>query len=290
ETVVGVKAKDRDGNALTFNAPITIDATGRTGLSMNRHGWRVRDKVLNKIAIWTYFKGAKRDPGKDEGATTVAYVEEKNWFWYIPLKDDRVSVGIVGEKDYLYKDARDPKEIFHREVEKNAWIKDHLEPGESEGEYRVTGEFSYRSEYCSIDGLVMAGDAFAFLDPVFSSGVMLALKSGQLAAEAIDRALDDNDVSAARFADYGKTMCSGIEAMRRLVYTFYDDQFSFKDVLMKSPDLKSDMTDCLIGHVDRDYDEMFEAVSEFARLPEPLPHGKPREPVLENSSGHAGNG
>ena len=69
--------------------------------------WRRRDPKLNKIAIWTLYKGAKRDPGLDEGATTVAYLEDRGWFWNIPMRDDIVSSGVVAERDYLYKDTRD---------------------------------------------------------------------------------------------------------------------------------------------------------------------------------------
>jgi flavin-dependent dehydrogenase len=71
----------------------------------------VRDPYLNKIAVWTYYKGAMRDAGVDEGATTVAYVPEKGWFWYIPLAGDVVSVGVVAEKDYLYNGTKDLAEI-----------------------------------------------------------------------------------------------------------------------------------------------------------------------------------
>ncbi|NJM85399.1 MAG: hypothetical protein HC839_04405, partial [Leptolyngbyaceae cyanobacterium RM2_2_21] len=77
----------------------------------------------------TYYKGAKRDPGLDEGATTVAYVAEKGWFWYIPLPDDVVSVGIVAEKDYLHRHGKDPQTIFQAEIENNLWINDHLSTG-----------------------------------------------------------------------------------------------------------------------------------------------------------------
>ena len=147
--VVGVKAVTQDGAAREFFAPITIDATGRDAFAVTRNGWKVRDPMLNKIAVWTYYKGALRDPGIDEGATTVAYVPEKGWFWYIPLANDIVSVGVVAEKDYLYKDTHDLAQIFHREVKKNAWIEKHLAAGQQFGPYRVTGEYSYRSCYCA---------------------------------------------------------------------------------------------------------------------------------------------
>ena len=273
--VVGVKAAAKTGETMEIRAPITIDATGRDAFSVTRNGWKVRDPYLNKIAIWTYYKGALRDPGIDEGATTVAYLPDKGWFWYIPLPDDIISVGVVAEKDYLYKDTRDLAEIYHREVGNNKWIEQHVAVGQQTGPYRVTGEYSYRSRHCAADGLVLVGDAFAFLDPVFSSGVFVALRSGELAADAIDVALSAGDVSAGRFAEYGSQVCYGIESMRRLVYTFYDHEFSFRKFLNHHPDLNDDLTECLMGNLFRDFDPLFEAVAKFAKVPPPLSHGKP---------------
>jgi len=273
--VAGVKAVAKDGEIREFHAPVTIDATGRDAFAMTRNGWKVRDPYLNKIAVWTYYKGALRDPGLDEGATTVAYVPEKGWFWYIPLPDDVVSVGVVAEKDYLYRDTHDLPAIFHNQVRKNVWIEQHLAAGQQFGPYRVTGEYSYRSRYCATDGLVLAGDAFGFLDPVFSSGVFLALRSGELAGDAVDAALTAGDVSAAQFSEYGAQVCRGVEAMRRLVYAFYNREFSFRVFLSEYPHLKGDMTDCLIGNPFRDFQPLFDAVAKFADVPQPLPHGKP---------------
>ena len=273
--VVGVVAESAAGERYELNAQITIDASGRDGIFQSKKKWRRRDPKLNKIAIWTLYKGAKRDLGLDEGATTVAYLEDRGWFWNIPMRDDIVSSGIVAERDYLYKDTRDPKEIFEREIENNVWIKEHLSCGEQFGEYWVTGEYSYRSEHCADDGIVLAGDAFAFLDPVFSSGVFLALKSGEMAADAIDVALESGDVSASQFRDYGERLCQAIETMRSLVYAFYDNDFSFGKLIKKHGDLQGALTDCLIGDlVDKDYDPLINAISEITELPDPLSHGR----------------
>ena len=272
---VGVEAVTKDGRKLEFRAPMTIDATGRDSLSMLRNGWRVRDAKLNKIAIWTYYTGAVRDPGLDAGATTIASVPERGWFWYIPLPRDSVSVGIVAEKDYLYRGTRDLEGIFLRELGENTWVREHLATGERTEPLRVTGEFSYRSRYCAADGLVLAGDAFGFLDPVFSSGLFFALRSGELAGQAVDEALTAGDFSASRFTVYSEEMRSGIEAMRRLVYAFYDQDFSFGKLLKGHPELGPDLTDCLIGNLSRDFEPLFTAVAEFADVPEALPHGGP---------------
>lgn len=275
DRVVGVEAEDDDGR-FVLRAPVTVDASGRDMFAINRRGWQRRDPVLDKVSMWTYYEGARRDPGLDAGATTVAYLPEKGWFWYIPLKGDVVSVGIVAERDYVYRDGvKDPALIFAREIEHNAWIKEHLAPGRQVGRYHATAEFSYRGQHCASDGLVLVGDAFAFLDPVFSSGVFLALKSGELAAGAIDAALELGDVTADAFTDYSRTLCQGIEAMRKLVYAFYNQRFSFGKVIKQHPDVRGDLTDCLIGDLFRDFDELFAAVGEFAELPKPLSYGKP---------------
>ena len=274
-TVSGVRAKAKDGSMLEFRAPITIDASGRDSLSMLRNNWRVRDDQLKKISIWTYYKGALRDPGRDEGATTIASIPERGWFWYIPLPDDMVSVGVVAESDYLYRDTRDLEEIFLREVTNNRWIEKHLAIGRRTEPLRVTGEFSYRSRYTAADGLVLTGDAFGFLDHVFSSGLFFALRGGELVADAVDAALTAGDYSAGRFNDYANEMCSGMEAMRRLVYAFYDHGFSFADLMKEHPDLSPDLTDCLIGNLSRDFEPLFKAVSKFAAVPDPLSHGRP---------------
>ena len=107
------------------------------------------------------------------------------------------------------------------------------------------------------------------------SGVFLALKSGEMAADAVDAALTAGDTSGARFAEYGERLCGGIENMRKLVYSFYDPNFSFGRVIKAQPHLRGNLTDCLIGDLfEKEYDELFAAIGEFAELPAPLPHGR----------------
>ena len=273
---VGVRAKTKAGETLEFKAPMTLDCSGRDGFAPTRLNWRIREPKLNKVAVWTYYRGALRDPGLDEGATTVAYVPDKGWFWYIPQHRNMVSVGVVAEGKYLTRDGvRDPKDIFNREIEQNAWIKDHLAPGTQVGSYYLTSEFSWRSRYCAADGLLLAGDSFGFLDPVFSSGVMLALKSGIMAADAIAAALKAQDFSAERFTEYGRTMIEGLENMRKLVYAFYDQKFSFRKLTDRHPDLTGLITDCLSGDVNKDFSKLYAGVAETAEVPEPLPYGMP---------------
>jgi flavin-dependent dehydrogenase len=267
--MVGVRGALKGGVSETFHGDVVVDASGRDALIASRLGLKQRDPDLNKVAIFTYFKGAKRDPGLDAGATTVAYIPEKGWFWYIPLPDDVVSVGVVAEPSYLYRDTRDPEEIFCREAEACAWIKDHLEPGQFLGPIRVTGEFSYRSTEIGGDGFCLVGDAFSFLDPVFSTGVFLALKSGEMAADAIHEGLKHGPIAASTFAGYRHDLQWALAQFRRLVLSFYDQEFSFREFVKTYPDLHPRLVDALVGNVFADLHELFEALTAFAERTSP---------------------
>jgi flavin-dependent dehydrogenase len=276
DRVVGVRAQPKDGAVTEYRAPITLDCTGKEAFCAVRNNWRVKDPYLNKIAVWTYYQGAKRDDGIDEGATTVAYVPDKGWFWYIPQHNDMVSVGVVAEGKYLTRDGvKSPESIFKREIEQNQWIKQHLACGKQVGSYFLTSEYSHHSKHCGTEGLLLVGDAFAFLDPVFSSGVMLALKSGVMAADAVHQAIVERDFSPERFSEYATFIRQGVENMRKLVYAFYDPEFSFKKLIDKYPDAAGEITDCLSGDVNKDFTQLWKWISEFVPLPEDLPLGQP---------------
>lgn len=276
QRVVGVRAQAKSLEDVEFRAPITLDCTGKESFTAVRNNWRAKDPYLNKVAVWTYYQGSKREPGLDEGQTTVAMIPEKGWFWHIPQHNDMVSVGVVAEGKYLTRGGvKDPKTIFHREVEENLWIKDHLSIGRQVGDYFITSEYSFHSRHCGCEGLLLVGDAFAFLDPVFSSGLMLALKSGVLAGDAVHEAITARDYSPARFGDYARFMREGVENMRKLVYAFYDPNFSFKQVIDKYPEAADEITDCLSGDVNKDFSSLWNKIREFAPLPEDLPVGRP---------------
>lgn len=274
--VAGVRVETENGEEVV-SAPITVDCTGRDALASRLLGWRVMDPRLRKISLWSYYRGGRRNPGRyDEGATTIALLPGRGWFWYIPLADDEVSVGVTAEADYLYREGRDPEAIFRREIEVNPWIRDNLESAAKTAPVRATGDYSYRSRHCAAGGLVLAGDAFAFLDPVYSSGVFLALWSGERAGREAAAALDAGDFRAERFAEYGRELTRGIEAMRKLVYAFYDEGFRVADLIRRHPDLKGEVTELLTGNLFRDYRRLREGLADLAEIPEDLDYGLPQ--------------
>jgi len=246
---VGVRAIDEAGVAQEIRCTVVVDAAGQGCLIQDRLGLREWDPVLKKAAIWTYWKGAKRDAGRDEGATLVMQTKGKiGWFWFIPLQDDIVSVGVVAPFDYLFK-GRDSKEleaIYFEEVERCLGVQPRIEHAGRVAPFSAAKEYSYRSRQVAGDGWVLVGDAFGFLDPLYSSGILLALISGAQAADAITAGLTAGDTSAAQLGVWGPGYIAGMDRMRKLVCRFYDG-LNFGKFVREHPDRKGLITDVLIG-------------------------------------------
>jgi flavin-dependent dehydrogenase len=252
DRAVGVRIKDAQGERREVRARVVVDASGQAALLQNRFKLRLWDPILNKGAIWTYWEGAYRDTGRDEGATMVLQtVDRKGWFWYIPQHDNIVSVGVVAPFDYLFKGRESHEKTYQEEVERCPAVQERIGSGRQVAGYFVTRDYSYRSTTVAGDGWVLVGDAFGFLDPLYSSGVLLALKSGELAAETILKGLETGDVSAAQLGGWGPAFNQGVDRMRRLVCEYYDG-FSFGQFVREFPELRGTVTDLLIGDLFND--------------------------------------
>jgi flavin-dependent dehydrogenase len=254
DRAVGVRVKLENGSEHEVRAPVVVDASGQSSILIDRLNLREWDPVLKKAAVWTYWKGAQRDTGRDEGATLVIQTEGKNgWFWYIPLHDDIISVGVVAGYDYLFQNrpSKELEAIYFEEVAKAPGLQPRIKNATRCDIFRAQKEYSYRSRKAAGNGWVLCGDAFGFLDPLYSSGVLLALTSASMAADAICEGLDKGDTSAAQLGKWEDKFGRGMDRMRRLVCEFYDG-FSFGRFVRKHPDLKDRVTDVLIGDVFKD--------------------------------------
>ena len=247
DRATGIAIK-QDGQRKEIRAKVVVDASGQAALLMNRMKLRLWDPVLNKGAIWTYWQGAYRDTGRDEGATMVIQTPGKEgWFWNIPLHDDIVSLGVVAPFDYLFKGRRgNHEQTYREEVQHTPAVSERIKNATRVTGYFATRDYSYRSTQCAGNGWVLVGDAFGFLDPLYSSGVLLALKSGELAADAIIDGLKKGDTSAAQLGRWGTNFNEGVDRMRRLVCEYYDG-FSFGQFVRNYPELRNTVTDLLIG-------------------------------------------
>jgi flavin-dependent dehydrogenase len=246
DRAVGVRLRE-NGADREVRATVVVDASGQNGVLQHKFGLRVWDPVLNKGAIWTYWEGAYRDTGRDEGATMVLQTaDRKGWFWYIPLHDNIVSVGVVAPFDRLFKGRGPYAQTYEEEVECCPAVKQRVATAKRATGYFATKDYSYRATQVAGNGWVLVGDAFAFLDPLYSSGVLLALRSGEMAADAIVEGLATGDTSAAQLGKWGPGFNDGVDRMRRLVCEYYDG-FSFGQFVRRYPHLQGTVTDLLIG-------------------------------------------
>jgi flavin-dependent dehydrogenase len=274
DKAVGVEVLMKDGSPQSFYANVVVDATGQTAMLSNKFRWRVRDPKLKKAVLYSYYKGAHREPDLNGGATLVLRTPPGSggWFWYIPLEDDITSVGIVANPDYLLKGrGQDLAKIFHEEVEKCEPCHRRVAVGERVDKIYSILDYSYRSKQNAGNGFIIIGDAYGFLDPIYSSGVLLALKMAELAADAIHDAFRHDDFSAERLGQFQGKLDKGIESMRKLVYAFYNEGFSFAQFLRKYPEQRHNIINLLIGDVFRDgVDDIYTPMADFAEIPPPL--------------------
>lgn len=274
DQAAGVEVQMQDGSLEKFFAKVVVDATGQSAMLSNKFRWRVRDPQLKKAVLYSYFKGAHREPDLNGGATLVLRTQQgsNGWFWYIPLENDITSVGIVADPEYLVKNrGQDLAKIYNDEIERCEPCRRRVAGGERVDKIYSILDYSYRSKKNSGNGFIIIGDAYGFLDPIYSSGVLLALKMAELAADAIHDAFNHDDFSAERLGQYQAKLDRGIESMRKLVYAFYNEGFSFSGFLRKYPDERVHIINLLIGDVFKEgVDQVYGPMSEFAEIPPPL--------------------
>ena len=279
DAATGVVIQNADGTRETLNATVIVDSTGQRSLIGRQLRLNTIEPNLKMASLFTHYEGAHRDEGIDEGATLILHTEEKDsWFWSIPLPYDRTSIGVVGELDYLLQNRRgadgklNTEKIFTEELEKCVPLKQRLEGAKQLFPIQTTKDFSYRASRIAGNNWMLVGDAFGFLDPVYSTGLFLALKSGEMAADVIMEAFEKNDFSAAQLGSFGPTFVKGMEAFRKLVYAFYTKEFSFARFLSEYPEHQGGIVDILSGDVFRkDVTHIFPAMSEMCPFPPEVP-------------------
>ena len=252
-TARGVRLQVDQAPVRDIESRVVIDATGQQALIANRLGLRVDDPDLRKAAIWGYYRGGHRDPGENAGATVILHTKSKqSWFWYIPLKDDVISVGVVSDREFLFKDRGKPEQVFEEELANCPAVCERLAGAQLVSRLHVAREFSYSTSQHAGDGWVLVGDAFGFIDPIYSSGVFFALKTAEMAADCAVEGLNSGDTSAAQLGAWTDQFNSGSKWIRKLVNAFYTNPFSFGSFMSAHPHHLANLTDLLIGRIFHD--------------------------------------
>jgi len=254
ERAVGVRAEAADGSgALTVNCPMVVDASGRTAFLGARLGFKRDIDLTSRTAFYSHFDGVVHDPGERSGDIQVVSFPH-GWFWMIPFKNGNTSVGMVVTDDYLrqrgqiaaeaaaigkkyaiehdgsheavagHSDAANDAFLWHT-IENIPYVAERMKNAKQRFAARSIANFSYRMERYAGPGYVMLGDAGAFLDPVFSSGVFLTMKSAQVASKAIVRSFETNDFSGRHLVKYEKRIRGAQKIFFRFIRGWYDPAF-----------------------------------------------------------------
>ena len=238
-----VSAIGPGGEMLSYAPRFVLDASGRdTFLGRKMHSIKA-NKVHNTAALYGHFRGTVTRTGELAGFITVHLVED-GWFWFIPLPDNVMSVGFVGDQAAFKGRKGTPHELFMARLQASPTVRARMKEAELISDVVSTGNYAYASKIHSGDGYLMIGDAFAFIDPVFSSGVLLAMTSGDLGAGVADTWLD-NPVA-------GRAMARRMErdlraAMQRISWLIYRINTPALRMLFMAPGNRLRMRDGLIS-------------------------------------------
>lgn len=263
DRATGLEIRNENGTLEQISSRVVVDATGQSSLLARQLEILEPEPRLRHASYFTHFAGAVRDEGRDAGATLILHTEtRRSWFWFIPLPEDRVSVGVVGPVDYLVGDRDgNPEQVFQEELSRCPALQARLVSARRVLPVKVIRDYSYTVRTLAGKGWVLAGDAAGFVDPIYSTGVYLALVSGEMAADAICDALAHNDLSPQRLGTFEADLRRGMKAMAKLVLAFYSPDFSFGNFLKEYPDCRGQLVDLLMGNVfRRPVDELLAAL------------------------------
>ncbi len=243
---VDVTLRDGSGAESHASAQLLIDATGQSSFLAGKLGLREMDRDLKNFAVFSHFEGAARYAGVREGDISVVLVPG-GWWWVIPLAGGRTSVGQVGPASMLR--GRKPDEAyFHERIAQTPFLAQRLENAKRVAEVRTISDYSYVSKRLAGDRFVLVGDAGAFIDPVFSTGVYLGMIGAFKAAEAVDAALTAGRFSRREFVAYEGWVQKQVQTYKKFVKGFYRPEFV--ELLMCPSnflDLRAAITSLLAG-------------------------------------------
>ena len=223
-----------------------IDASGRESLLARKLDWRRPLPELNKIAHFAHFKGGfRRNPHDfinfgeviDGSVTTDIHTIDGGWVWYIPLRNNITSVGVVLDSRFAKSLGDSPQQRFQNAVASCACVSDWLSGAEQAMEVNTISSIGYMNKRFHGDGFVLVGDASMFVDPVFSAGVTLAMRGGVFAADAVlDGFANGADFSAARLSQYEERIREPMERIFQMIYNWYRilEQKDANNIILRS--------------------------------------------------------
>jgi halogenation protein CepH len=219
---VGVHYTDSSGQKREIRAKAIVDATGRRTVLGHKLARRYADPKLKKVSYFTHYEGAGRRLAEDGSTMTDIHSTDGGWIWYIPLRDGVASVGIVLDAAYVQSASGGPKELYERALAKDEIITKWIEGAHQAFPLKHIPSISYMSDSFVGDGFIMVGDAAMFIDPIFSAGVTLAMRSADFAADLVSDGLKKGDVSEAALKPYEAKFRAPLGKMYRIITNWYE--------------------------------------------------------------------
>jgi flavin-dependent dehydrogenase len=213
------------GKVQTLVTRWLLDASGRTAF-VGKRLKLAQDHIPypKRFAVYNHFTGVKRATGPERGNIVITRLAD-GWFWAIPLDDEKTSVGVVStrKKDEWQETGFNPQAFFDKEIQRGSFLQDLMQDASATGEYRVTADYTYSFSQFAGKRYVLLGDAASFIDPIFSSGVYLAMHSASLAADmVINSHRQLRCLTAREGASYTRELKKNVRVMRDLIEVYYD--------------------------------------------------------------------
>ena len=217
EEAVRISAEMADGSKRTWKARFFVDASGRDTFLSRRFDMKRRNHEHNTAAMFGHFVNARRLPGKEEGNISIFWFDH-GWFWFIPLLDGQTSVGAVCSAEYMKSRKVDTRQFFFDTIARCPALAARLASAQLPGNVTATGNYSYFSERMHGERWILVGDAWAFVDPVFSSGVLLGMNSAFQGVPAVEAYLRDPATAPAALRRFEKTVRHGVKDFSWFIY------------------------------------------------------------------------
>ena len=224
--MVTVQSSEIGGPPRPVRAQAIVDASGRGGLLSRKFDLRVDEPRLANLAVFSHYSGVPRQDGRRAGDIRIVARGDLGWFWLIPISADLMSVGVVLPRSAASAlQGIEPGTLLDRTIAETPAVAQLLASARREWPVRVEKDFSFSSRAYAGDRWLLAGDAGSFLDPVFSTGVAIALESGLEAAQAVAAGMAKGDLSARRFGRFARRQRRRYRSFRRFVLGFYTPEF-----------------------------------------------------------------
>ena len=206
-----------DGVSRRYTPRFVLDASGRDTFLAGKLRTKESNKQNTTAALYAHFRNVERRTGELEGYITV-HLAEDGWFWMIPLPGDVMSVGFVGDQSAFKGRRGSPHDLFMDRINTSPSVSARMRHAELLSDVTSTGNYSYRSSTAWGEGYMLIGDAFGFVDPVFSSGVLLAMTAGDLGADVADTWLDNPAAGRAKAQRVERDVKHAMHRISWLIY------------------------------------------------------------------------